>query len=372
MCFENIHLDRPVRDLFRSKLDRFFDYIPGISLINNLVNAIQLRRFKGKEDVSLFQQYLRHKTVKHCALYMFPLAKVIHNIWKKAKGVETEKFAFPEENEMPPMHDMDAIPRPVEAEPPRAPRLDDRWIRNEEEWIRRLASSQLPQQNQETPAGDWVYEGLTTGRRFIFEDALDLTPEPMPPQDTLEAEKVHPTTPLQDFDREEIDAKLRDLQKSVENTLRRWELVKQDHEIVSQIHKALQSPETFFINPQDPITVQFKVVFDKTLKNAMNEFEASYEQFLGLLPEVELRVNNSSTLAEVAAEEIRYLRLSPQTRSCYGSYVGVHAAIESLGPPMPKEFKDNIIHDVQVLMGQFMVRYQVMAAERWNLTISLN
>jgi hypothetical protein len=373
MCCENIHLDRPLLNQFRIKLDRFFDYLPGISLLNNAVNAIQLRRFKGKEDVSLFQQYLRHKTVKHCALYMFPLAKVIHNIWKKAKGIESERFDLPVDQQQPPA----LAPTPPMLTTLRSQQSESDSIDRLYEWEVQSSESESPPQRMQTTAYVSVpYDPYNQESRFQLPTGLlsqewpinEWTrtapqPAPKPVEAPIESPAPKFVTMMQEIEEETIKAKFKGIQGSIEYAQKKWELMMRFHELLLPLHTAMQSPETFYKNPQDASAERNQAVFN-LLKNPVQKFVMGSNECVPLIQHIELRVNSVSTLAELEAERARIDPLTEPVHDHFHLIEGIYSAIITVVDPALQAWKNNLKDDVQVLIGQYLLRYKTTIEER--------
>jgi hypothetical protein len=66
----------------RIKIDRALDYIFFASVINNVIDLIQKRRFQNMEATSdSYQMHLKTKSIKTCLLYMLPFAKLIRKLF---------------------------------------------------------------------------------------------------------------------------------------------------------------------------------------------------------------------------------------------------------------------------------------------------
>lgn len=84
----------------RITFDKFMDYIPVASTINNVVNLIQKRVFshsKSPKD-SDYQQYITEKRVKLCLIYMIPGAKVIYRLFFSTRDSVGVKSTYPFHN----------------------------------------------------------------------------------------------------------------------------------------------------------------------------------------------------------------------------------------------------------------------------------
>jgi hypothetical protein len=73
---------------YRVRFDRVLDYIPIVSAINNLIDAIQKRVFSRipAENASPYQFYIKEKRAKRCLIYSIPFGKLIYRILLKGKN----------------------------------------------------------------------------------------------------------------------------------------------------------------------------------------------------------------------------------------------------------------------------------------------
>lgn len=75
----------------RINFDRFADYVPLLSFINNSINLIQQRIFHSKSaPIGSYKAYLKAKRVKVCTLHMIPFAKLIRKIFQSDKPKTTK------------------------------------------------------------------------------------------------------------------------------------------------------------------------------------------------------------------------------------------------------------------------------------------
>jgi hypothetical protein len=68
----------------RVNFDKFFDYVPVASLVNNIIDLIQKKVFKNIEQKSPYQDHISNfKSKKRCGLYAIPFAKIVEKCAKK-------------------------------------------------------------------------------------------------------------------------------------------------------------------------------------------------------------------------------------------------------------------------------------------------
>ena len=71
-------------EINRVDFDKFVDYVPGASFVNNIIDLIQKKVFKNIEQKSPYQDHISNfKSKRKCGLYAIPFAKIIEKCAKK-------------------------------------------------------------------------------------------------------------------------------------------------------------------------------------------------------------------------------------------------------------------------------------------------
>lgn len=378
--------DRVLRDK-RVRLDRFLDYIPIASFLKNCVNAIQLRRFKDRPDVSLYQQYLRHKTIKICVLYMLPLAKIIHKIWKRIRGIKNEKLVVLAESVNSPTQSRHVTFAPT---PPFCSSSKNAVSASSHNAV--SASTQndaVIQPEQQLNPNAWntynnysrwesfqPFLGLQPGQRPISYLSRPLVVPPavltsgynpsLAPllTESSSSDASEAATPIRElFEGTSIEATVKSIRKTIKYAQTKWELLTQFHEVLSVFHTSLQSPVTFYQNFQDP-SVEANQGFFDMLKNTVGEFEQGYDACVALIPQLESSVNNSLTLSEVEAEKERVDTIANSVSHQFHKIEGVNAGLVMGFDSLMTNWRCNVQSQALEYMGMFFLLYTATSAER--------
>lgn len=351
--FSDMSLDRTRRDKVRERLDRFFDYIPLISLLNNSINAIQLRRFEGNPNVSDYQQYLRRKTIKRCGIYMIPFAKVIHHLWEKAKRRKIEEVI--ESNQgtnLPRIDSVELLNEPLSGS---MSSQEDKM--RQREWPVRDNSVEetlvpvFPLEPGQWELPSW-YSHDEQNPEFTPSSKLSTSVE-MPQMVTMQME----------LEKSRIEALEKSTQQLMENANKRWALMTQFHEVLTPLQTAMKSPETFYKNPQEPI-VEAKNDYFKVLKKAVDAFEKNYAEALSLMSQLEFSMSPSLTLVEIQAIAATVQGLVDPVRKHFHGIEAVNTTLEIAYYPMMKSWQDNLQENVAALMARYRLCFSASMKDR--------
>lgn len=76
-------------DKIRIGLDKFLDYIPGLSFLNNLTNLFEKVVYRNENGKSAYHDYLNKKSWKECGILLIPIVNIVYKIWQRFQAKET-------------------------------------------------------------------------------------------------------------------------------------------------------------------------------------------------------------------------------------------------------------------------------------------